>query len=712
MAKQGGIHKIKSMRDWYITYRITADVIFAAAIAFALGTVLLYAFGLSDLLLGIAIFVLALIVLLGYHKPWRTNDADITSYLNQKYSQLEESTGLALKPQQELNLLESLQLTKLEAELEQVSTQQSHFFKPLGIAFMLFVVVISVNLVLGKGVLFGYRAGAVTFSSLTTLGKASVPEKVLPQISAVEITVTPPAYTGRAKRVQDKFTLEVEEGAAVTWRISTNLAIKKATLIFNDKEVYSLSSNSEHTVWSFTEAIAQPGFYQVSIDGKLSDLYQVQVIKDLPPVIRIKTPKQYTYIDAGEAQKVNIDAAVNDDYGVSNALIVATVAKGSGEAVKFKEYKLDFGQSFSGHLPQYNLQKLINLPALNMEPGDELYFYVEATDNHRYSVRTDVYTVSIQDTAQLLSMDGMLTGVNQKPEFFRSERQIILDTEKLLKEKDSIAVEQFNNRSNDLGIDQKLLRLRYGKFLGEESESDINPAEDKNDPVGDIKNYGNAAVILDKYTDKHDNAEDAEFFDPALKSQLKATLTEMWKAELQLRLYKPQEALPFEYKALRLLKDLQQKSRVYVAKTAYKTTPLKLEKRLSGDLSKIIQPINKQDIKPTIDQFAELKKAAEILEQLKTSPKINPADSHVLALANQQLSLKASAQPGAYLPALKAMRRIMAGNKSTHPADIALVEKAIQKTLLPVKQLPANMENPVDMGLAQDYYKNLNHSNK
>ena len=164
-------------------------------------------------------------------------------------------------------------------------------------------------------------------------------------------------------------------------------------------------------------------------------------------------------------------------------------------------------------------------------------------------------------------------GLNVKPEYFRSERQIILDSEKLLRDRDSISKETFNNRSNDLGNDQKLLRLRYGKFLGEESESDIDPKGDQNDAVSDPNNFGNSAVVLDKYTDKHDNAEDAQFFDPAVKAQLKATLNEMWKAELQLRLYKPEAALPFEYKALRLLKDLQQKSRMYVAKTAYNPAP-------------------------------------------------------------------------------------------------------------------------------------------
>jgi len=405
---------------------------------------------------------------------------------------------------------------------------------------------------------------------------------------------------------------------------------------------------------------------------------------------------------------VAISAAVDDDYGITNAFIYATVAKGSGEAVKFKEQKIDFATSFNSGNQHYDLQKLISLPSLNMEPGDGLYFYIQAQDNHNQQSRTDVYIVSLQDTAQLLSMDGLLSGVNVKPEYFRSERQIILDSERLLKERDSISKDAFNNRSNELGTDQKLLRLRYGKFLGEESESDIDPKEAQNDPIGDIKNYGNAAVILDKYTDKHDNAEDAQFFDPGVKAQLKATLTEMWKAELQLRLYKPDVALPFEYKALRLLKDLQQKSRMYVAKTAYNPTPLKMEKRLSGDLGKIIQPVNHQDIKPDNNKFDVLNNAISILEQLRSGNRASSIDMHTLQLTNQQLSEKASVQPELYLPSVSALRRIISAGKA-NSNDIGTVEKTIQKILPPGRPLPNGLQNAADMGLSKGYYQNLNH---
>ncbi|MEN0052172.1 MAG: hypothetical protein AAGC65_00815 [Mucilaginibacter sp.] len=704
MIKPRGAHQIKSMRNWYITYRIIADVLFGAAFAIILKSIFLSSIGFAA-----GIFGVVFISLVMWHRAWQITESSISNYLDRRYPQLEESAQLFIKPETEHNFLEYLQLSKIEQELSLIPVQQKQFIKPFlwGVIALILSVFLSTLLKGGGHHLLMHDVTKVG----ETNTKPGIAEKVLPQISAVELTITPPAYTGKARHRQDKFTILIEEGGVAAWKIATNIAVKKVSILFNDKETIVLkSANYDQTTWIAQKQITQPGFYQISVDGKLSDLYQMQVIIDQSPLIHIKTPKQYTYIDAGEAPRVNIDAVVSDDYGVNDAQLIATVAKGSGEAVKFKEYKMDFSTSFGSHLAQYNLQKIISLPTLNMEPGDELYFYIQATDTHQQQSRTDVYTVSIQDTAQLLSMDGVLSGVNQKPEFFRSERQIILDSEKLLKEKDSISVEQFKSRSNDLGTDQKLLRLRYGKFLGEESESDIGG--DDNDAVSDIKNYGNAAVILDKYTDKHDNAEDAGFFDPELKAQLKATLTEMWKAELQLRLYKPQDALPFEYKALRLLKDLQQKSRVYVAKTSYNAPPLKLEKRLSGDLSKINQQVNQQDIKPVADQQADIKKAVAILQQLKSQPVLGNADRYVLTSANQQLSIKASAEPGSYLTALSAMRRILTTKKEIRPQDIAIVEKAIQKILLPAKKMPSTAQNPVDMGLSKEYYKNLNHLNK
>jgi len=703
MAEQGR-NKVDQLRQRYIAYQLLADAFFAAALA---GLIWSFAYTLYSLLWiwGVLIFLAIYGFSLLLSRWWRIGVKPITTFLNLKYPDLEESSELVLKEPSALNILEKIQLAHVEDILEVVPLTQKQFAYRLRLSILFFLAM----------PLFCWE---ITWlhndwrierlkqnTTITSPSKNNIVEKVLPQVSTVNIKISPPAYTRKANREQDKFTIEAEEGSTIAWRLGLNVHAKQVELIFNNGEKLALR-NTGGNDYEGQRPITKSGFYQVSIDGKLSDLYQLLAIKDNSPVIHIKSLQQYTYIDAGETPRVTINAALDDDYGINNAFIYTTVAKGSGEAVKFKEQKIDFGTSFSGQNPHYDLQKTINLPSLNMEPGDELYFYVQAQDNHNQQSRSDVYIVSLQDTAQLLSMDGLISGVNVKPEFFRSERQIILDSEKLLKDRDSISKEAFNTRSNELGNDQKLLRLRYGKFLGEEAESDINPKEEQEDAVSDPKNFGNAAVVLDKYSDKHDNAEDAQFFDPAIKAQLKATLTEMWKAELQLRLYKPEAALPFEYKALRLLKDLQQKSRVYVAKTAYNPAPLKMEKRLTGDLSKVIQPVDHQDIKPGSDEYVALKNAVGVLESLRYEKISNNADVHILQLANQQLSEKASAQPELYLPAVSALRKIISSGKASSN-EISAVEKAIQHLLPAGKLLPSAPQNAADMGLSSGYYKNL-----
>jgi hypothetical protein len=95
---------------------------------------------------------------------------------------------------------------------------------------------------------------------------------------------------------------------------------------------------------------------------------------------------------------------------------------------------------------------------LGLEPGDELYFYVEALDNKTplaNRARTETFFIALQDTAsQQLSVEGGL-GVDLMPEYFRSQRQIIIDSEKLLGDRKNISKHEFNSRSNELGYDQK-----------------------------------------------------------------------------------------------------------------------------------------------------------------------------------------------------------------------------------------------------------------
>jgi hypothetical protein len=81
----------------------------------------------------------------------------------------------------------------------------------------------------------------------------------------------------------------------------------------------------------------------------------------------------------------------------------------------------------------------------------------------------------------------------------------------------------------------------------------------------------------------HDVAEAATLLDPETKAIVKAALNEMWDAELHLRQGRPAEALPFENKALVYIKQVQQSSRIYLARVGLELPAVDEGRRLSGD---------------------------------------------------------------------------------------------------------------------------------
>jgi hypothetical protein len=706
MLKAEGQNWIRNLRIKWVSFYLISTFAIALAIALVLSAIGVYLLNFSPWLFAVAFPVILGIFL--FIKPiWKTTDLDVSRFVNNQYPELEESADLLLQSQVELSMLQQLQRSKIENILPNLPQPKEPVKKLyLGFAILLLAVLISF------GISKIPQADKTDLATQETKTSAPVIKENIPaEISDFSATIIPPAYTGKGERKQKQFTITAETGAKIDWKIATNIGIKKLKLIFNDNEIIPLKPvNPEHTQWSYSKTINKSGFYQLDLDGKKSDLYQIEVIPDLPVTIKITQPKQHTTIDIGQPEKFNLNVSLTDDYGINDAFISATMASGKGEGVSFTEEKLSFNTSF-GNKKNLTLSKLIDLKSLGMKPGDELYFFIKAMDNHGQSSRSDVYFVSIVDTAELMSLAGMTNGVNLVPEYFRSERQIIIDTEKLLKEQSSIPAQTFKTRSNDLGIDQKLLRLRYGQFLGEENETEIGGDHDDHDEhaahTGEGEKFGDVTAIMDKYAHKHDIAEDATFFEPEMKAQLKAVLTEMWNAELRLRTYKPQEALPYEYKALRLLKDLQQKSRAYVAKTTVKTAALKPEKRLSGELDKITQPVQKMSFEQKEKRTVSLKISLALLENRRTGKKFSDQDRFLLSETEKYMIGAAADNPATYLNALTSLRKLSTGNKLM-VKDIDLVQQAIQKMINVEPAKPQTQSAGPASALYQNYFNNLN----
>jgi len=710
MLKAEGQNWIRNLRKKWISFYLISIIAIALAIALVLSVIGVYLLHFSTWLFTI-VFPVILVILLFIKPIWKTTDQDVSRFVNNQYPELEESADLLLQNQDELSMLQQLQRNKIENILPILSQPKEPAKK---LYFGLITLLVGLLISIGIGQISLNKSGPLNFHEKASQIPA-IKENIPAEISDFGATIIPPAYTQKAERKQKQFTIAAETGAKINWKIETNIGIKKLKIIFNDNEIVPLKAlNASHTQWTYGKTVNKSGFYQLDLDGKKSDLYQIEIIPDLPVTIKITQPKQHTTIDIGQPQKIALNVSLTDDYGINDAYISATMASGKGEGVSFTEKKLSFNTGFDNK-KNLTLSKLIDLKSLGMKPGDELYFFIKAMDNHGQSSRSDVYFVSIVDTAELMSLAGMTNGVNLVPEYFRSERQIIIDTEKLLKEQSTLPPTTFKTRSNDLGIDQKLLRLRYGQFLGEENETEIGGDHDDHDEHAEHQSegekFGDVTSIMDKYAHKHDIAEDATFFEPEMKAQLKAVLTEMWNAELRLRTYKPQEALPYEYKALRLLKDLQQKSRAYVAKTTVKTAALKPEKRLTGELDKITQPVQKMSFEQKEKRTAFLKAALALLESRKTGKKFIEQDQFLLGETEKYMIGAAADHPSTYLNALSSLRKLSTGNKLII-SDIDLVQQAIQKMINNEAAKPQTQSAGPASALYQNYFNNLNKTGK
>jgi hypothetical protein len=695
-----GIERLKRLK-W--RWR-AAGLLYCLLLAVAIGapvSVLLGAWEGGPLWVGGCVFGGCFVVTLIVFPYWRISLDDIARFLDRRLPELEESCGLLLAPLAGLGPLQRLQAKRIESRLGAVKAPRP-FFRRLLIAGVLSAVALG-GAIAWRPVWTRYVPEVGRAPKAEGRGRSGGDAPV--SVTSVLVRITPPAYTGRSVRSQATFPLQVEQGAWVEWEVSTSGPVTDTVaFIFNDSVWRVLGAADEgRTVWRWSGPAIQPGFYQVKVGKQLSGLYPFELIDDEPPRIIIASPKPYTVVDYGEPTRIPLVVHLRDDYGIADASVVATVSSGEGEAVKFREQQLRWDWDFSRVLTAYDLRKILDLTALGLKPGDELYFYCRARDNHGQEARSETYIISLADTAQLMNLEGMALPTDVKPEFFRSERQIIIETEQLLREKDTVPVAAFNNRSNELGIDQKLLRLRYGQFLGEEAEEGNETELD----TASLGVFGDATRIIDLYSDKHDNAEDATFFEPAIKQQLKATLTEMWSAELRLRTYKPREALPFCFKALRLLKDLQQRSRAYVAKTGAKVTPLNPAKRLTGELGGIQTPEQRVDKATGLPEEDVLRIGLAVLDEMRADMMgvkgggVGEGDRVILDRVERRLADEAATSPGRFLKGYEAMRRMRTAD------DLVTAEQAVLLLLPEPEALPVARKGEADGGLTQIYFNHL-----
>ncbi len=662
--------------------------------------------------------------LLWRHHWFSATPTDLAYYLNRRYPALEDSADLLLREPETLSPLARLQRERTQDLLEREAV-----VLPLkwGRSLGLFAASLAVSAALYVLPLSGAPDATnpipiAFYPPDSLMGENAVPP---PQLTKMEIRVRPPAYTGLKAYGAADPDIKAPEGSLIAWELSFDRRLVAGRIQIGEEDGIRLEGNSADA-YTARYVLSKTTFYRPTWRGDDSlwvgsDYFRLEAIPDQAPKIEVTGLQPYLELSFEEGIQIPFTVKVTDDYGISDARMVATLSRGEGESVQFRDDTLRFAQNFRQKKKEYNLRYTLDLDKLGMRPGDELYLHIEAADNRTLSdvalAKSGKFIIAFQNPDALkMDMAGGLA-VNRLPEYFRSQRQIIIDTEKLISEEKDLDPETFQQRSNNIAIDQKLLRLRYGQFLGEEFQTVIGAVPegaldheegDGHDHAGEeehdhaehaeeVETLGSEdeeIAELEPYYHAHDMSAEATFFDATTKAKLQAALAEMWDAELHLRMGRPEPALPYEYAALKLIKEIQQASRVYVQRIGFEPPTFnEAEKRLTGERDDIANPRRQVDAGDAF-AFPALDSAATILEAMlqDNRPPLRREYARLQA-AGEELAGLAVERPGAYLQALQQLRSIMENERpGERRQQIRAVQRVLWSLLPDPGRLPMNRQ--------------------
>ncbi len=687
--------------------------------------------------------------------------SDLISVINGQVKDVEHSAHLLDNSDHNLSVLHKIQKNKVEAAINTNKVKLQINSKPVFFGSSLAALCL---------LILGLSAGDNKSSQAEMLSK---PDQELTRevkkltdidsliLNTVSVHITPPAYTNLKSYYTKNLTLNIPEKSEVRWNfdLSGNPEIRE--IIFEDKSIERINQSN-----SYAAEFSLSSFYNYRFKKDkqeiISEFYPIKVNEDEEPKVKITGVEEHQRLDYKDNYDINFGIESTDDYGLSTMFVSATLAKGSGESVKFREKQIEL-KDFKSGSSQYSGQYGFSTKALGMEPGDELYFYIAAKDNCPFEMhwsKSTTHFVVLEDTAKVVLVDAGGMQLDLMPDFFRSQRQIIIDTEQLIAEKDSLPEQEFKQRSNELGYDQKLLRLKYGQFLGEEAESgldfdnevDIDMGDEEHDPNHDHsthqdenKTLNEARSLIEQFmhdhdheeeenqlletkgTEKieqaknpqwvkdmshnHDNTEEATFFDMSIKGKLRAALTEMWDSELHLRLAAPEKSLPYQYKCLAYLDDIKTHSRAYVQRIGFEPPVIKeQEKRLTGNLKEVYS--TRYTLKANISgNLINIKAALPIILDFQQNRNRLLSGDEKIALqkAGNELSQIAIAK-SAYLPVLSILRRLISSQENISDSDLTSLIQACQDILAADKKeaVASNyFRHPINVKAVNEFKKSL-----
>ncbi len=453
--------------------------------------------------------------------------------------------------------------------------------------------------------------------------RAAVQTAVAPNAARIDdiiITVTPPAYTGRAAVVMpDSARISALTGSRIL------LAVQGLADSLRMETLDGVQTIAPERTGKFelTLTAVADGFValQPLLNGRGAGarrLIGISVSSDEAPRVRITQPSRDVRLNSPDTS-LAIAITADDDIALGSLRLRYTKVSGSGERFTFDEGEIPVRVTRVS-ARQWMGQAQWSLSPLSLEPGDLVVYRAVTTDNRPGSPPQESDAL----IAELQAIGGeAAAGFDMDEEFERyavSQAMVVLKTERLVAAMNNMSRDSIARAAQSLAVEQRKVRAEFVFMMGGE-------LADEHGHEGDLDDLGEEAEA----------EAEGDILAGRLENQgriaLMRAVRAMSRAGTALDAVEVSTALVSEKQALSNIQLAFSRSRILLRALSQRES-LDLTRRLSGDLSEA-RSVRRASVLAEVD--SQTVSLQSILARLATLAGSTAAADELSMLAQQLL---------------------------------------------------------------------------
>jgi len=290
----------------------------------------------------------------------------------------------------------------------------------------------------------------------------------LPYVEHLELEYHFPAYTGLPSRtVEFGGDIAAVRGTVVRLRVFPTMLTPGGQLLV-DGEAVALTDEEDGT-WTASLTVERQGYYEVNLEraeGGLvpaSPQYTIDVLRDQPPSVSFSKPGRDE--NASPIEEFYLEVKADDDYGVSELLLIYSVNGGPEDTVRL----------FDGRpTREVTAAHTLFLEDFGLESGDLVSYYAQVEDSNQgpdsRGAKSDIYFLKIRpfrvDFRQA-DQGGGGGGGGGADDGALSElqEQVVAATYNLLRDRESYSETEFRENLRSVSLAQGAARDQVAGIL-------------------------------------------------------------------------------------------------------------------------------------------------------------------------------------------------------------------------------------------------------